>query len=138
MQRLFTIIGILFFLAAVLVFKDVEFGQASATRFDIVEHSKQMYALETVEIADTLEKQTQGLSGRTTLTPHHGLLFTYKKDRRQGIWMKDMLFSIDIIWMDKRGVMVYSEKNIHPDTYPRVFTTPTPARYILEVNAGTL
>lgn len=134
-----TVITILFFFTF-FIFKEGgrEFKQTSKVKFDIIEHSKQMYGLETLEIADTLEKQIQGLSGRKILPPHHGLLFVYKEDHFQKMWMKDMFFPIDIIWMDRQGIVVHSEKNIHPNTYPKIFTTPIPARYVLEVNIDTL
>jgi uncharacterized membrane protein (UPF0127 family) len=49
--------------------------------------------------------------------------------------MKDMKFSIDIIWLDKDLQVVYFEENVSPDTYPNVFKPDKKAKYILEVNA---
>ena len=105
---------------------------------EITERVKRLYALQEVEIADTPVAQRQGLSGRSHLPVGHGLLFIFDKEGRHGIWMKDMLFPIDIVWLDGNGREVHQEKEVRPDTYPEVFTPPVPARYVLELNAGTL
>lgn len=90
----------------------------------------------TVLIARTPEEQRQGLSGRAGLGPGEGMLFVFPKDGLYGIWMKDMLFSIDIIWLSSKGVIVSIAPNVSPDTYPQSFTPDAPARYVLELPAG--
>ena len=55
-----------------------------------------------VAIADTLEKRTQGLSGRESLSANEGLLFVFSTSGAYGIWMKDMRFPIDIIWISEK------------------------------------
>ncbi|MEZ4200325.1 MAG: DUF192 domain-containing protein [Candidatus Paceibacterota bacterium] len=52
-----------------------------------------------------------------------------------GIWMKDMLFPIDIIWIDNDLTVIHIEENVTPETYPAVFRPTEPARFVLEVNA---
>ena len=64
------------------------------------------------------------------------MLFIFESDERWGIWMRDMLFPIDIIWADAGGAIVTIAKNIAPETYPHVFEPVAPARYALEVPAG--
>ena len=90
----------------------------------------------TVSIADTGESRRTGLSGSPPLPALYGLLFVFDRDGRHAIWMKDMLFSLDIIWINCDGVVVHIEKKVSPDTYPRAFFPPVPARYVLEVSAG--
>ena len=90
----------------------------------------------TVEIADTAEKRILGLSHRTALSPQSGMLFVFPEKDTHSIWMKDMRFSIDILWLDETGAIIHIEKHITPDTYPTLFTPPTPARFVLEVPAG--
>lgn len=89
-----------------------------------------------VTIADTEAKREQGLSGRQGLAPHEGMLFIFQKDDRYAFWMKDMLFSIDILWLSADGTVVYIAPSVSPDTYPQAFVSSTPARYVLELPAG--
>jgi uncharacterized protein len=92
--------------------------------------------LVTADIADTPEKRTLGLSGRTTLLPDTGMLFVFDQPGAHGIWMKDMRFPIDILWIDAHYTIVHIEKNVSPDTYPSSFTPPVPALFVLELPDG--
>lgn len=85
--------------------------------------------------AQTQEERTRGLSGRKRLGENEGLLFIFPKNGRQGIWMKDMLFPIDIIWISEDLTVVGIKENATPDSYPEVFYPEREARYVLEVNA---
>ena len=89
-----------------------------------------------VEIADTPDLQIQGLSGRQSLDEDKGMLFVYEKPAVLGFWMKDMRFPIDIIWLGDDMRVLGIEARVSPDTYPTVFYSPEPVRYVLEVNAG--
>lgn len=89
-----------------------------------------------IDIADTPHKQEQGLSGKLDLKDDEGMLFVFNTTETKGFWMKDMLFPIDIIWMDENLIVVYVDKNLSPDTYPTIFYPPSPVKYILEVNSG--
>ena len=88
-----------------------------------------------VEIAQTEKQKMIGLSHRKSLAEGNGMLFMFNTDEKHGIWMKDMHFPIDIVWIDNDMKVVHIEQNIAPDTYPQTFTSPTPARYVLEVPA---
>lgn len=90
----------------------------------------------TVFIADTEEERGRGLSGREALPPTQGMLFIFQEDAPYRIWMKDMLFPIDILWIDSGGVIVEIKRDVSPSTYPDTFGPPVPVRYILEVPAG--
>lgn len=89
-----------------------------------------------VQIADSIQERTQGLSGTERLDDGHGLFFIFDTEDRHGIWMKDMNYSIDIIWFDRFGQIIHIEENVSPDTYPKVFRPESAALYVLEVNAG--
>ncbi len=90
----------------------------------------------TFELADTDQKQIQGLSGRASIPNNYGMLFTFKTDDQYAFWMKDMLVPIDIIWLSDNGTILGVEDSISPDTYPAVFYPPQPVRYVLETRAG--
>ena len=62
--------------------------------------------------------------------------FVFPKDGIYAFWMKDMLFSIDILWLSARGSVVYMAQNVSPDTYPQSFQPEMLARYVLELPAG--
>lgn len=89
-----------------------------------------------IEIADSEKEREQGLSGRDYLGDDAGLLFIFERDDFYHIWMKDVRFAIDVIWIDKDGKVVDIENNVSPATFPNSFTSDKPARYVLEVNAG--
>lgn len=87
-------------------------------------------------IADDELSRVRGLSGIASLADDEGMLFAFMKDDFYGIWMKEMLIPIDIIWMDKDFNIVYIEQSVSPDTYPKVFFPKKPTRYVLEIRAG--
>src|SRR3989344_1798658 len=89
-----------------------------------------------VDIADTVEGRQKGLSGRPGLAEGTGMLFVFPHNGRYGIWMKDMLFSIDILWISDEGFVVDTAKNVSPATYPDSFQPDVPSRYVLELPAG--
>lgn len=90
-----------------------------------------------VEVSDSEYERIAGLSGRQFLSADRGMFFVFDKSGKHGIWMKDMKFPIDILWLDEEYAVVDIAKNITPDTYPIIFTSRLPALYVLEVNAGT-
>ncbi len=90
----------------------------------------------TVEIASTPQEQQDGLSGRSSLAEGTGMLFVFDPPMSEGFWMKDMLFSLDIIWADASGTIVTVDQDLAPSTYPNVFRPSVLARYVLEVPAG--
>lgn len=89
-----------------------------------------------VDVADTPLLREQGLSGRAHFAKGQGMLFIFETDDVWGIWMKNMLFPIDIVWMDAAGVVVSVAPNVSPDTFPKSFRPTSPARYVLELPAG--
>lgn len=91
-----------------------------------------------VEVADTEASRERGLSGHAPLNDSEGMLFVFDTDARWGIWMKDMSFPLDIVWADAGGRIVHIERDVSPDTYPRIFAPPVPARYVVELPAGSV
>jgi len=88
------------------------------------------------EIADSDAEHAQGLSGRRAVPPGHGLLFIFDRPDRYGFWMKDMLISIDIIWLADDGTILEIEEGVSPDTYPTPFYPPVPVKFVLETRVG--
>ena len=45
-----------------------------------------------------------------------------------------MRFPIDVIWIGEDLRVLGVTRNLLPETYPRQFEPPSPARFVLEVN----
>lgn len=89
-----------------------------------------------VALAVTPSEQAQGLSGVPFLGRTQGMLFVFPEPAIHGFWMKDMKISIDIIWLDQKGIIVDIKERASPSSYPEVFRPRGSALYVLEVPAG--
>ena len=92
------------------------------------------------EIADTPAKRAQGLMGRTSLAPDHGMLFTFSEPGQWTFWMKNTKISLDILWLDTDGKVIHLELNVPICTRtdegcPR-YHPAKKALYALELRAG--
>ena len=92
-----------------------------------------------VELAQTPLAWKKGLSGRDNLKENRGMLFVFSETKRHAIWMKDMNFPIDIIWI-KGGLVVDIMPEAPPaapdDNNPPVYLPREDAGGVLEVPAG--
>ncbi len=91
-----------------------------------------------VEIADTYTSRAQGLSGREALAINQGLLFLWSQAGNQCIWMKDMKFAIDIIWIKDNQIvdLAQSVQPPKPGEKLETFCPKNKANKVLDVNAG--
>jgi len=89
-----------------------------------------------VSIADTVIKREQGLSGTSMLPENAGKLFIFENEGMYGFWMKDMNYSIDIIWIDSQMKVVGIAPSVAPESYPEVIYPPSTVQYVLEVPSG--
>lgn len=87
-------------------------------------------------IAATAQERKQGLSHTPTLPADVVKLFVFPESGQWGFWMKDMNYAIDILWVNDAGRVVYVAPEVAPETYPESFTSPEPARYVIETVAG--
>lgn len=90
-----------------------------------------------VEVANTMISRAKGLSGHTPLTDNEGMLFLFGEPGNYGFWMKDMKFSIDIIWIEGNKITTIAP-GVPPETYPSSFYPDLPSDKVLEINAGTV
>lgn len=86
----------------------------------------------------TNSARTLGLSNRPPMPSDRGMLFVYETTGEYCMWMKDMRFSLDMLWLNSRYEIVSIKENVTPDTYPRSFCGPADAQYVVEVNAGII
>lgn len=91
------------------------------------------------EVADTKTERETGLSGRESLAEDAGMWFVFEDDGRYPFWMRGMKFGIDIIWIDREFKVVEIAMNAMPEsgTTLKSYVSQSPARYVLEVAAGT-
>lgn len=88
-----------------------------------------------VDIADTYDKQKMGLMYVKQMPKNQGMLFIYSKERKIGIWMKNTFIPLDIVFIDKNGII--TEIVQRPDTRSRTTTiSKEPSKYVLEINLG--
>lgn len=87
-------------------------------------------------VAATPATRQQGLSGTTAIAPDVLKLFVFDTNDKWGIWMKDMNYAIDIVWLDMNRTVVHIEENVVPESYPTVFVPDVPSRYVIEGAAG--
>jgi uncharacterized membrane protein (UPF0127 family) len=93
-----------------------------------------------VEVVTTEPAYERGLSNRPTLKGNQGMLFDFRHEgaQRPGFWMKDMLISLDFIWI-RQGKIIDIDKNVplpKNDAEPPIYYPPSNIDMILEVNAG--
>lgn len=107
-------------------------------------------------LADEADERKEGLSDRDGLPISQGMLFVFDKSDTYAIWMKDMKFPIDIIWIDDSpahsglspsGSMTGEKKivDIAQNAVPepgkddeelKIYRPKGQAKYVLEINAG--
>lgn len=109
-------------------------AQVMKKRSVILPTGKRIKAL----IADTSEKQTSGLMGYSHLKPSEGMLFVFDKSEPHMMWMKNMIMSIDILWMNDKKEIIEIIPSIPPckaDPCP-IYGPSLSSRYVLEISNG--
>jgi len=87
-----------------------------------------------LEVVSSNSSRTLGLAGRKEMARDKGMLFDFKKTGEYCMWMKDMHFSLDILWLNENKEIISMIENVSPDTFPKSFCGPQSARYVIEVN----
>jgi len=128
-KKLSVLIFLVFvFLLAFLLFKKLEISPK--TPFVQIGKTKIQ-----VTLAQTEAERTQGLSGTKSLGENQGMLFVFEEPARYGFWMKDMNYSLDLIWIDEKNQIVDITENVPPESFPKIFQPAREVKYVLEVNA---
>jgi uncharacterized protein len=89
------------------------------------------------EVASLAKERERGLSNRKELPLDTGMLFVFIQEGRYSFWMKNMLFPLDIIWLDKDKKVIHIVENAPPcsESCP-AYQPDSNALYCLETNAG--
>ena len=91
-----------------------------------------------VETVVTEEEQKIGLMNRDHLALDNGMLFIFERENIYDFWMKDVLISLDIIWIDKNNKIIFIKENAKPCKTEKceLFGPNEKAKYVLEINGG--
>jgi uncharacterized protein len=93
-------------------------------------------AVVVAEVASEPAARERGLSGRPSLGPRSGMLFTYPDRRLRTFWMKGMRFPIDIVWIDGNRVTGVERNVPVPESGVPLYRSDGPVNRVLEVGAG--
>lgn len=90
-------------------------------------------------VLETKEDKIRGLSGTESLAKNQAMLFDFEHEDTWGIWMKDMNYAIDIIWIDSESRVIFMVADAQPSSYPDTVYKPSKqARYVIETISGTI
>lgn len=93
-----------------------------------------------VEVADDDAERARGLMFRDQMDPGTGMLFIHERDEPLAYWMKNTRIALDILYFDSDGKLVAQQRDVPPcsagDRCPS-YPSNVPARYVLELNAGS-
>ena len=93
----------------------------------------------TVECAVTAIALARGLSRRPSLPKGTGMLFLFNSIERRTMWMPEMKFPLDIVWLDETLSVVNISYNCPPcvtgEPCPQISSVYT-CMYAIEMNAG--
>ena len=96
-----------------------------------------------VQIAETDAQRVRGLMFQNELSYSQGMIFVFDQEQIVPIWMLNMQFPLDILWIDSKGNVVYIAKDIPPCKSALETVTCTvqnaegkKAKYVLEVTSG--
>jgi uncharacterized membrane protein (UPF0127 family) len=88
------------------------------------------------EVAKTPDQLEKGLGGRACISSDQGMLFAFDKADSYQFWMKDMKFPIDMVWVSENKTVNSISPNVLPTSYPKTFTSKSPSKYVLELQAN--
>lgn len=89
-----------------------------------------------IEIADTPETLSHGLMGRKTMPADHGMLFVFPQEIAAEMWMKNTPISLDMLFIDSHGRIVYIAQNTKPYS-TTIISARQNVRAVLELKGGT-
>lgn len=93
-----------------------------------------------LELVNDPDSRRQGLMGRETLAADSGMLFDFPEGTRPAIWMRNMLISLDLLYVDAEGVVRQLFIEVPPCLKMPcpVYQAQQPLRFVLELPAGSI
>lgn len=127
---LFLLLTLFIFALLFIVFRDTK----RATPIAIIDGHQF-----SISIAKSDSEKTLGLSNKKSLPVNEGMLFPFAKAGDYAFWMKDMRFSIDIIFIANHHIVTIFSHVPYPQnatTHLPEYKPTSPADTVLEINAG--
>lgn len=90
----------------------------------------------TVELAETDAQRTLGLMFRTALAADRGMLFDFERPTYIGMWMRNTLIPLDMLFFDAEGRLTFIRENTTPGSL-EVIQAPERNRFVLELAGGS-
>lgn len=88
-----------------------------------------------VEIADSDSSRRRGLMFRESLPANSAMLLKYNSPRKVAIWMKNTYVPLDLLFIDKKGLIVKIHKGAVPLSTESIHSEQR-VQAVLEINAG--
>ena len=93
-----------------------------------------------VYVADTPAEHVIGLGDTVQLADNEGMVFLFSSASEQVFWMKDVEYSIDIIWVKDNEVVgfvtAHPENPLIPLANYQRYTSPSTVDTVIELPAG--
>ncbi len=90
------------------------------------------------EVVRSAKAQAKGLSGRRSLPADRGMLFAFAQPGLYPFVMRDMRFSLDILWIQDEKIVDLWRSAPYGKEPPAQYMPKVPADRVLEVRAGIL
>lgn len=101
---------------------------------DVAKASINGHAL-ALEVANSAATRNRGLMGRDPLPSGEGMIFAYPSPRPVWFWMKDTPAPLDMIFLDRKGVVAKIHANARPNDETAIFGGWS-IQYVIEIRAG--
>ncbi len=93
-----------------------------------------------VLVANTYARRVEGWSGKKDMGKYGGMLFIFDKSEQHTMVMRDMLFPLDIVWINK-GKIVDMAPNLQPEAGRLEaeltrFSARAPSTWVVELPVG--
>ncbi len=91
-------------------------------------------------VSDSFLKRMIGLMYRSAIAEDECMLFIFNEEARLGIWMKNMNFPIDVIWLDSDMRIVSMVEGIQPchRIICKTYYPEAKSKYIIELKSGSI
>ncbi|MBB5268806.1 hypothetical protein HNQ90_002383 [Algibacter amylolyticus] len=117
------------------VIKQTEISFTKEGELSIIKASDATAIKLDIEIADTDFDIQTGLMYRNSMANNQGMLFVFDDEKERFFYMKNTKIPLDLIYINANKIIVSFQKNAKPFDESSL-PSNTPAKYVLEVNAG--